>query len=201
MIQKRVILASTLIAVGVIGLLLMWGLPSRSYSMDRASNIAERYLGSLNNPDLAVGEIMEFERNFYVVYYERSTGIGAFEMLIDKATGRIFPEYGPNMMWNAKYGHGGMMAGGPGGMMGGMIPPPSGGMSIDEDEAVRAAQGFLDGAYPGTVAEDPHPFYGYYTLHVTRDGGIEGMLSVNGHDGAVWLHSWHGAYVQSREMH
>jgi uncharacterized membrane protein len=41
-------------------------------------------------------------------------------MLIDKNTGQIFPEYGPNMMWNLKYGHGGMMTG-PGGMMGPMI--------------------------------------------------------------------------------
>ena len=41
---------------------------------------------------------MEFEFNFYVVYFEKSTGIWAFEMLIDKESGRIFPEYGPNMM-------------------------------------------------------------------------------------------------------
>jgi len=68
-------------------------------------------LTSLNSLDLAIGEIMEFEQNFYVIYYEKSTGIGAFEMLIDKRTGRIFPEYGPNMMWNTKYGHLGMMRG------------------------------------------------------------------------------------------
>ena len=52
---------------------------------------------------------MEFEQNFYVIYYEKSTVVGAFEMFIGKGTGCIFPEYGPNMMWNTKYGHGGMM--------------------------------------------------------------------------------------------
>jgi hypothetical protein len=29
---------------------------------------------------------------------------GAMELLVDKSSGAIFPEYGPNMMWNLKYG-------------------------------------------------------------------------------------------------
>jgi hypothetical protein len=62
-------------------------------------------LDSLHDADLTIAVIMEFEQIFYVVYFEESTGIGAFEMLIEKNTGRIFPEYGPNMMWNTKYGH------------------------------------------------------------------------------------------------
>ena len=53
----------------------------------------------------------EYTQNFYVLFKEKSTGIGAFEMLIDKYTGSIYPEMGPNMMWNTKYGmmNGGMM--------------------------------------------------------------------------------------------
>jgi len=201
LIQRRVGLAIVLITIGLTGLILVGIFPSRTINMERATNIANRYLMSVNDPDLAIAEIMEFEQNFYVVYYEKSNGIGAFEMLIDKKTGRIFPEYGPNMMWNTKYGHGGMMGGGPGGMMGGWTQPPSGEMPIDEEEAIRIAQDFLDQVYPGTVVEDPHPFYGYYTLHDTKDGEIHGMLSVNGYTGAVWYHNWHGAYIQSREMH
>ena len=27
------------------------------------------------------------------------------ELLIDLYTGNAWPEYGPNMMWNTKYGH------------------------------------------------------------------------------------------------
>ena len=181
-----------LLAVGVVGLV-----ASTSYfgtvSMERASKIADRYLRSLNNPDLAIGEIMEFEQNFYVVYYEKSTDIGAFEMLIDKSTGRIFPEYGPNMMWNTKYGHSGMM--------GAWGRPPTSQMLITQGEALEIAREFLDALYPGTVADDPHPFYGYYTLHVRKEGDIYGMLSVNGYDGTVWYHSWHGAYIRSLEMH
>ena len=191
--QKRLALGLVLVSAGVIGLLLLAFSQPRVYGMDHAFNISERYLTSLNNPSLAIDEIMEFEQNFYVIYYEKSTGIGAFEMLIDRGTGRIFPEYGPNMMWNTKYGHGGMM--------GGWSQPPSGQMPINQDEAVSIAQEFLEDSYLGTIAEDPHLFYGYYTIHITRDREIYGMLSVNGYDGAAWYHNWHGSYIQSLELH
>ena len=193
MIQKRWTLGLVLVSVGLFGLLMLVFFQPRVYRMDDAFSISERYLASLNRPDLAIGEIMEFEQNFYVVYFEKSTEIGAFEMLIDKGTGRIFPEYGPNMMWNAKYGHGGMM--------GGWSQTPSGQMSIDHDVATFMAQEFLEHSYPGTTAEDLHPFYGYYTIHVMKDGETYGMLSVNGVDGGVWYHNWHGSYIQSRSIH
>lgn len=37
-----------------------------------------------------------------------------------------------------------------------------------------------------SLADDPHPFYGYCTLHSTRKGWIQGMLSVNGYVRTVW---------------
>ena len=193
MIPKRLALGVVLISIGIVGILVFGLSPSRAYSMDQASTLAQRYLASLNNPDLAIDEIMEFEQNFYIIYYEKPTGIGAFEMLIDKTTGCIFPEYGPNMMWNTKYSHGGMMSG--------WRKPSFGQMLISKDEAVSIAQRFLEGLYAGTLAEDPHPFYGYYTIHVTKDGRIYGMLSVNGYNGSVWYHNWHGRYIKSRGMH
>lgn len=192
MIRNRWILGLVLVSVGIIGLTLVFFQP-KVYRMDDTFAISERYLISLNMRDLAIGEIMEFKQNFYVTYHEESTGVGAFEMLIDKGSGRIFPEYGPNMMWNVKYGHGGMM--------GGWSQTPSGQMSFDHNEAILVAQGFLDVSYPGTIAEDLHQFYGYYTIHVIKDGEIYGMLSVNGFDGAVWYHNWHGSYIQSRSVH
>jgi hypothetical protein len=49
---------------------------------------------------------------------------------------------------------------------------------------------------PGTtVADEADAFYGYYTLHVLRDGKTIGMLSVNGFTGTVWYHTWHGNFV------
>jgi hypothetical protein len=186
-----------LILLGLTGTL--WGsfIGTKAFSIDEAHEIAERYLNSMDDQDLAIAEVMEFEDNFYVVYNEKSTRIGAFEMLIDKGTRRIFPEYGPNMMWNAKYGHHGTM--GSGMMMGGSWS--SGGAALDEEEAVELAQVFLDKSLRGAVADDPHPFYGYFTFHTVRDGEIFGMLSVNSLTGAVWYHDWHGAYIGSLEEH
>ena len=48
--------------------------------------------------------------------------------------------------------------------------------------------------------EKPDQFYGYYTIHILRDGKIYGMLSVNGYTGQVWFHSWHGQFLNMIEM-
>ena len=187
--DRQMLIGVGIILVGVIGVT-YYGF-YRGVDINGADEVAERYLDSLNAPDLAVGELMEFENNFYIVYYEKSTDVGAFEMLIDKVSGRIFPEYGPNMMWNTKYGHGGMMHG----------YPRYGEVTVDEEEAIDLSNQFLSEVYPGSSAEDVHPFYGYYTLHTVRDGEIFGMLSVNQYTGEVWYHNWHGGYIRSLEHH
>jgi hypothetical protein len=59
---------------------------------------------------------MEFANNYYAEVKEKDTGIGAMELLINRPGSRVYPEPGPNMMWNTKYG---MMSGNGGrGMMG-----------------------------------------------------------------------------------
>ena len=52
----------------------------------------------------------------------------------------------------------------------------------------------------GGKIEDVHTFYGYYAVHIEKDGRIYGMLSVNAYNGEVWYHNWHGAYIQTVEM-
>ncbi len=196
-------------------------------TMDQAEYLAKQYLGSLNNPDLAIKEIMEFEYNFYIIYFEKSTGIGAFETLIWKKTptdmmgsgmmgggmmgqgmmvGQIMPEPGPNMMWNTKYG--GMMGHMSGMMSGDMMgsgmmgqQQPTGEMTIGNDEAKNIAQQNLDESFPGTTIEESTTFYGYYTLDFGMSGKIQGMLSVNGYTGQVWYHGWHGDFIQMKEFH
>ncbi|MBA7480884.1 hypothetical protein ES707_16347 [subsurface metagenome] len=161
-------------------------------SMEQAINIAEDYLHDRGGSDLKVTEIMEFEYNFYVIFAETNTGIHAFESLIDPYTGDMYPEPGPNMMWNSKYG-----------MMSGMMwrnQIQSGEMTVTEEEAERYAQEFIDGYLPGAQMEEPDRFYGYYTLHVLKDGQIYGMLSVNGYTGQVWYHSWHGRFLGMEEF-
>jgi hypothetical protein len=69
----------------------------------------EVYLSRLGEQDLAVKEVMVFTNHAYAQVVEKSTGIGAFEVLVDPVTRAVTSEPGPNMMWNLEYG---MMMGG-----------------------------------------------------------------------------------------
>ncbi len=155
-------------------------------SLDQAKQLADQYLGA--SSDLRIKEIMEFSNNFYVIVQEKSTGVNAFELLVDRYTGRVMPEHGPNMMWNTKYG---MMNG----MMGRSQGTPTADMSISTQNASEYAQNWLDANNSGAKAEEPETFYGYYTIDVSKDGSTYGMLSVNGYTGDVWYHSWHGKFI------
>lgn len=157
-------------------------------SLAEAEQAFQTYLTRLGKADLALGEVMEFERNYYAIVEEKSTGSGAIELLADKQTGAVFTEYGPAMMWNTTYGH---MAGG--GMMGGR--GVAGAATVTAERARELAQQWLDTAQPGSTADAPDAFPGYYTLHTSRDGRITGMLSVQAATGQVWYHSWHGAFI------
>ena len=176
-------------------------------TIDQAYQAAETYLTTMNNPDLSIAEVMVFDNNAYVRVNEQSTGIGAFELLVDPSSLVVFPEHGPNMMWNLKYGglnHQTMM-GGRGGMMGtsfsSSIPADvTATMPITSDQAIQAAQQYIDITQPGTTtALDADPFYGYYTIDFLRDGKIIGMLSVNGFSSQVFIHTWHGTFIATQD--
>ncbi len=177
-----------------------WGYPGSGtpITIDQAVEAAEQYLTDYGNPDLTLTEVMEFTDNFYAEVEEESTGVHAFELLINRYTGAVYPEMGPNMMWNTKYSPMGGMMGGMmgGGMMGGWWGQPSGPVTVTPEQAQHYAQEYLDAYLPDTtVADEADAFYGYYTLHVLQDGQIVGMLSVNGYSGQVWYHTWHGDFI------
>ncbi len=176
-------------------------------TLDQAYQSATKYLSALNNSDLKIAEVIVFDNNAYVRVIEQSTGIGAFELLVDPVTQVAYPEMGPNMMWNLKYGglnHQRMM-GSYNGMMGGYangaVPSNiSADMAVSPEQALKDAQAYLDKYQPGsTTAEDADAFYGYYTIDIRRDGKITGMLSVNGASGQVFLHTWHGTFITSKD--
>jgi hypothetical protein len=162
-------------------------------SIEKAIEQAQSYSSTLG-ADLHVSEVMEFSDNFYAVVKETSTGRGAMELLIDPSTGSVFPEYGPNMMWNSKYSPMGGMSW----MIGGSA---RGDNNLSLDQAVQDGQQYLDTNIPGAKLEaDGISFYGHYTFDYTVNGQIGGMLSVNGGNGSIWLHTWHGAFVQETEV-
>ncbi len=161
-------------------------------TMNQAVEIVNKYLKDRNDPDLVAAEILEFTNNFYVGFKEKSTGIYAFEALIDPYTGDIYSEPGPNMMWNSKYG---MMNGMMWGNRNLSIP-----MTVTAEQAKKNAQAFLDGYLPGVKTGDADLFHGYYTIEILKDNQIYGMLSVNGYTGQVWYHFWHGPFIGMKEL-
>ncbi|MBI5953018.1 MAG: hypothetical protein HY865_15275 [Chloroflexi bacterium] len=189
-------------------------------TIDQTQAAAEKYLENLDNSDLEIAEIMIFDNNGYVVVKETSTGIGAFELLVDPVSQTAYPEHGPNMMWNLKYSglnHDNMMGGNGYGMMGGYSNMMGNGgmmngwdsttpldvsaeMTFTPEQAIEYAQKYLDTNISGaTAAADSIQFYGYYTLDFEQDGKIVGMLSVNGYSGQVFLHTWHGTFIEETE--
>jgi len=169
-------------------------------SLEQAEKAVQAYIGNLGIEGLKIHEIMIFDNQAYAEVVEESTGIGAFELLVNPVTQAVYPEHGPNMMWNLKYGglnHRGMM----GGMMGwnwnGSVPEVSAEMAVTPEQALEAAQKYLDAYSPGTtVSDEADTFYGYYTIHVLRDGKTIGMLSVNGFNAQVFYHYWHGNFIE-----
>ena len=187
-----------------------------------AKRQAQRFADRL---DLRVGEVMRFENNYYAELVEPS-GDRATEVLVNPATGAVWLEYGPAMMWNTRYGmmggslgSGGMMGGGAG--FGGMMSggPRSGGMmsggyrddptwapspettrpSVSAQEAKAAAVRWLAREGSELRAGTADAFPGYYTLHVLEGDKVAGMLSVNAYTGAVWYHRWHGRFLSMTE--
>lgn len=164
-------------------------------SFNEVERAIELYLTDYRDTDLHMGEIMIFDNHAYAEIVESDTGVGAMEVLVDPSTLSVYPEYGPNMMWNQKYGHmrGNLMGGG----FNGSIDENYSVMPISNDEAVKIAQDYLS-SYAKDLDADDHadPFYGYYTIHTIKEGEVYGMLSVNGYNGRIFIHSWHGDFIE-----
>jgi hypothetical protein len=159
-------------------------------TIDQALQTAQTYVASLNNPDLKVTQVEEYTANFYVEVGEKSTSVGAFQLLINKVNGVVTPEMGPNMMWNTKYTFGAGYCNWFRGTTTTATP------TVTVDQAKANAQQYLTAYLPGTTVGDVTTFYGYYNVEVLNAGNAYGMLSVNSYTGQVWYHTWHGTFVQ-----
>jgi hypothetical protein len=203
-------LASATNGMGVMNGTGMMGGPfaaaARPISIDQAMQTLRQWPAAHHLDGIVLDELEAYTQNFYGQFKERSTGRGALQLLVDRYTGRVMPEMGPNMMWNAKYGHammqemGGMGMIGGGGMMGeAPATPPA--AAISKAQARQSAKLFLSGYLPGARVGDGDAFYGYYHFDVLRGVRPVGMLSVNGQNGQVWYHTWHGEFLEKREIH
>lgn len=153
-------------------------------SLDEAARRAEDF-GRTLSANLRAGEVMRFSNHYYVELTDTS-GVGATEVLVDPTNGAVQLEHGPAMMWNTTYG-----------LMGGAASAGTAGR-IGPEQARDLANQWLTARNAGQDAEEAERFPGYYTLHQSRNGQVEGMLSVHAETGQVWPHSWHGPLVDAR---
>ena len=157
-------------------------------TLDTATERVTEALKAWGYADLEIEEVVEYTWNFYALVREKSTGKGALELLVDPRTGIVTAEPGPNMMWNTKYGHRTWFGG-------------STAQTIDADRARKTATEWLAASGDRTAWElEVSEMYGYFSIHLERDGKMEGMLAVNAWTGEVWYHTWHGAFVAAREF-
>src|SRR5665811_2501303 len=112
---------------------------------------------------LHTGEVMQFSDNFYVELKDAS-GASATEVMVDPATGAVFTEFGPAMMWTT-----------------GTAP-----YAISADRATAIASEWLRTNAPGQTVGMTDVFPGHYTMDTVSGGNTVGMLSVNATTGAVW---------------
>jgi len=167
-------------------------------------------------PGAQLHDIMVFTNNVYAQVLD-AQGTAVAEILLDRYSGAVSLEPGPNRMWNTQWGRDGSGAGGYGrmggpGMMGsfgagpgGAVGPngatssANGGPAIDEASAKERANAFLAGYLPGAGVLGAQAFPGYITFDYGTGGTPQGMLSVNARTGQIWPHTWHGAFIRQME--
>ena len=73
-------------------------------SNDDAFRAADAYIANRNQSDLAYGDVLRFSNGYYIPIFQRSNQAPAFEMYVDRVSGRAHLELGPSMLWNTQYG-------------------------------------------------------------------------------------------------
>jgi len=180
---------------------------SDAYSTDELNEEVKLYIADFDN-NLEIGETFAFDNGtYYYSILESDTGKGAMELLVNSYTKTITLEYGPAMMWNVKYGmhqYSDSSYYGRGRMGSGRMgycydnddetyynSDYSGENDLTKDEAYDIAAEYLSDKEAGaSVDQDGLAYYGYYNFHVTKNGEIIGILSVNGFTGAVWYNQF-----------
>lgn len=130
-------------------------------------------------PEIEIEDLMAFSSNYYGVVKDAKNDQYIAEVVVDRYSGSAYPEPGPNMMWNTRYGAGRAQAEG---------------VSYDLAGSKKLAEEFLTGYLPEAQIMESHEMPGYYTFDFGRQE-IEGMLSVNAYSGQIWVHTWHGPYL------
>ena len=163
--------------MGGMGMMALYRADAKPISETDARNQAQAYTNRYY-PGAKIGDFMEFSLNYYVQLKDTSNTSIA-EILVDRYTGVVTPEPGPNMIWNT--------------LNRGQRSTTS--VVYDMGAAKSQAEKFLAGYLPDATIQESTSYPGYYTFDFGREK-IEGMLSVNAYTGDIWVHTWHGQFIR-----
>ena len=164
--------------------------PLEKITLDKAVEKATAYVESLDNSNLVLKKVMQFENNFFALVEEKDSGMGAFQLVIGPYGERVTGSIRPLIAWNTKYGHR---------RFGQEVTIQENTVSMAD--AAAAAQAELDAKVAGAKVEaQGTEYFGYYTFTYKVDGKIAGLISVNGLDKTAWLHTSHGDFIAEKEV-
>ncbi len=169
---------------GMMGNMMMGNMMALYYPESRpiAQNEAIKNMESFARQygsNVEVEDFMVFSSNYYAVVKDTESDQDIAEIIVDRYSGSIYPEPGPNMMWNTRSGAG---------------RTRTEGTEYNLAQAENLTKDFLGGYLPEAQIMESKEMPGYYTFDFGRHD-IEGMLSVNAYSGQVWVHTWHGPYL------
>lgn len=166
--------------------------PLGSTNFKSAERVAKSYISGVKG--IKLEEMIEFDDSFEAEYKESKTGIGAFEIIIDKSSGTVLPEMGPNMMWNTKYGMTNRFRGF------GLRGKTNNKLSISIDQAKSIASNYVKSNGIDMSVGQPEVWYGYYEFHLLKGNKPGAQIDVNGLNGDVWYEDWHGPILAIKEF-
>jgi hypothetical protein len=137
---------------------------------------------------LHTAEVIRFDNGFYV---ELKDGAGqpATEVIVDPRTGAVSTEPGPAMMWNTLFGMNAR----------GCAARAVKAGAVDATKARNIATSWLAANRAGTTIGSIDAYPGYFTIDLKRGGALSGMMSVSSFTGALWYHTWHGAFIAKED--
>lgn len=157
---------------------------------DEVVNMAQKLVAERYGSQFEIMEMAVYSNSpYYLIVKEKNKDQTAFELMFDPARRIIYPEYGPNMMWNENYGMGFMMG------WNNRIK----GQKINREQALENAKDFA-AASGLNVKADGYEFAGYYSFYVENNNQTVGIVSINSYSGEVWSHDWHGNLVEVMEL-
>jgi hypothetical protein len=154
-------------------------LPSDGVTVSSIPAARARATSAAKASGLHPREVMWFDNGFYVELKD-SAEQPATEVIVDPRTSAVSTEQGPATMWNTRF----------------TIVRAGGDTSaVDPTKARGIATSWLATNRSGATIKSIDAYPGYFTLALQRNGVVSGMMSVNSSTGAVWFHTWHGAFI------